>query len=48
MEDHPAVSLTILCGHTHGEGDVEIRPNIRAITGAAEYKEPRVTQVIDV
>jgi Icc protein len=39
--------MTVLCGHTHGGGEAEIRPNLRCITGAAEYGAP-VVRVVDV
>jgi 3',5'-cyclic-AMP phosphodiesterase len=39
--------MTVLCGHTHGGGEAEILPNLRCITGAAEYGAP-VVRVVDV
>ena len=30
---HPDRKVTVLCGHTHGSGEVSILPNLRVITG---------------
>jgi Icc-related predicted phosphoesterase len=40
--------LTVLCGHTHGRGEVEILPNLRVVTGGAEYGKPELQRVIEV
>jgi Icc protein len=48
MPDYPATQLTVLCGHTHGEGETQPLPNVRILTGGAEYGKPRVTNVFDV
>jgi 3',5'-cyclic AMP phosphodiesterase CpdA len=40
MEARPDRDLTVLCGHTHGEGFVEILPNLRVRTGGAVYGRP--------
>jgi Icc protein len=40
--------ILVLCGHTHGGGTVEIRRNLRVITGAAEYGSPTLQQVFDL
>jgi Icc-related predicted phosphoesterase len=42
---HPRCELTVLCGHTHSEGECEPRPHMRIITGNAEYGFPRINQV---
>ena len=34
------VNLTILCGHTHGEGKADILPNLHVINGSARYNFP--------
>ena len=34
-------TFTVLCGHTHGEGRVEIRPNLVVHNGEARYGHPR-------
>lgn len=40
-EQHPDVIFTVLCGHTHSQADVSIRPNLRVIVGDADYGSPR-------
>ncbi|MDX1982778.1 MAG: metallophosphoesterase, partial [Bryobacteraceae bacterium] len=37
MSSHPDRDLTVYCGHSHGEGYVEVLPNLRVWTGGAEY-----------
>ena len=39
-------TCTVLCGHTHGAGVVEVLPNLRVYTGAAEYRHPRIAGVV--
>lgn len=46
--DWPDRRIRVLCGHTHGAGAAEILPNLKVITGAAEYGEPRVQGVIEL
>lgn len=48
MRDYPATQLTVLCGHTHNEGVVEIAPNLLVKTAAAEYGSPGVYEMIEV
>ena len=40
MEARPDKDLTVLCGHTHGEGFLEVLPNLRVRTGGAVYGKP--------
>jgi Icc protein len=37
---HPDRRITVLCGHTHGEGVADPLPNLHVITGGAEYGRP--------
>lgn len=46
--DHPDRKIRVLCGHTHGAGTAEILPNLKVVTGGAEYGEPAVQGVIDL
>ena len=48
MEAHPDGELLVLCGHTHGSGDVEILKNLRVLTGGARYRHPAVQQVLEI
>lgn len=45
---HPDRKIRVLCGHTHGSGTAQILPNLKVVTGAAEYGEPRVQGVIEL
>ena len=47
-QSHPKCQILVLCGHTHGGGELEVLPNLRVVTGAAEYKKPEIQQVIGV
>ena len=40
MAEHPSVDLTVLCGHTHSKGKVDILPNLHVVNGGAAYKRP--------
>lgn len=48
MMTHPNAEMTVLCGHTHSEGEAKILPNLRVFTGGAEYGEPRIQKVFEV
>ncbi len=45
---YPGCEITVLCGHTHGAGDLRLAPNLRVITGGAEYGEPQLQEPIEV
>ncbi len=45
MSAHPDQQLTVLCGHSHGAGDTYLLPNLRVMTGGAEYGKPVIQQV---
>jgi predicted phosphohydrolase len=46
-EDYPEVQFRVLSGHTHGEGVSDIAWNIRAYSGKAQYKQPKMARVFD-
>ena len=48
MSKHPDCSLTVLCGHTHGSGEVHILPNLRVITGGAVYGSPQLQALLEI
>lgn len=48
MRQHPEKSMTVLCGHTHGAGRVQILDNLEVMTGGATYGEPEVQRVWEV
>jgi predicted MPP superfamily phosphohydrolase len=47
MQIYPHRQLTVLCGHTHGRGQVQILDNLRVLTGGAEYGRPEVQQIFE-
>ena len=48
MDRFPDKNLTILCGHTHGEGEARISDNIFVKTGGARYQYPEVQKIITI
>lgn len=44
----PDRRLTVLCGHTHGSGTADVLPNLRVVTGGAQYGRPALQRVLDV
>lgn len=42
MKTHPDRKTTVLCGHTHSPGKVEILPNLLVRTGKAKYHLPEI------
>ena len=48
MEANPDKELLVLCGHTHGEGEAQILPNLKVLTAGAFYGYPRLQGVIEV
>jgi len=45
---HPNCQILVLCGHTHGGGEIQAAENLRVVTGQAEYGKPEIQQIIDV
>lgn len=48
MTQYPQTNLTVLCGHTHGQGEARILPNLFVKTGRAEYGSPQLQEIIVV
>ena len=48
MKKHPNSQLLVLCGHTHGGGEIQPVDNIRVLTGEAEYERPRISRVLEI
>lgn len=44
----PDRDITVLCGHTHGVGEAAVLPNLRVLTGGAEYRRPVLQRVLEV
>ncbi|MEZ4669068.1 MAG: metallophosphoesterase [Anaerolineae bacterium] len=47
MRRFPTKNLIVLCGHSHGRGEVHVMPNLKVLTGGAEYGRPEVQQVFE-
>jgi Icc protein len=47
-EAHPKCQILVLCGHSHGGGEVQISANLRVVTGPAEYGHPEIQRIIVV
>ena len=43
---HPKKKITVLCGHTHSGGVLQILPNLTVYTGTAKYRSPTIHGVI--
>ena len=44
----PHTSVTVFCGHTHHAGTVQILPNLRILTGLAEYGAPSISDILEI
>jgi len=40
--------MTMLCGHTHGDGEAQVLPNLRVLTGGAIYGKPVIQWMLEV
>ena len=47
-ESHNVVELLVLCGHTHGAGELRVGERIRVLTGGAVYGKPQVQQIFEL
>lgn len=47
MQEHSTQRMTVLCGHTHGEGVATILPNLIVRTGGAKYGAPAIQTILD-
>lgn len=46
-DKHPQTHFTVLCGHTHGGGEAQMRPNLRVLNGQAEYRQPQIQRIFE-
>jgi 3',5'-cyclic AMP phosphodiesterase CpdA len=44
---HPRTEVTVVCGHTHGEGTAQMLPNLVVRTGGAAYGKPGLQAVLE-
>ncbi len=45
--ERPDREILVLCGHTHGSGELQVTDNLRVLTGGARYGEPQVCRVLE-
>jgi Icc protein len=48
MVAFPDRELLVLCGHTHGSGEVQVAPNVIVRTGGATYGAPEINGLLSV
>lgn len=48
IRNRPDVTVTVLCGHSHHGGIVEMLPNLYVKTGGAEYGHPYVEEILAI
>lgn len=46
-EAHPDRKILVLCGHSHSPGVYRPMENLLVLTGESEYRDPRVSGIID-
>jgi 3',5'-cyclic-AMP phosphodiesterase len=46
ISQNPKKRMTVLCGHTHGTGEVWITKNLRVLTAGAVYGQPTIQRTI--
>ena len=46
--EHSDIQWTVLCGHGHHRGTVNMKDNLIVHTGAAEYGAPRIERTLSV
>ncbi len=47
MKKRPQKHLTVLCGHTHGQGEARILENLQVFTGGATYGQPKIQRILE-
>lgn len=47
MQAHPKNELLVLCGHTHGEGQLHVLDNLQVLTAGAEYGSPQIQRIFE-
>ena len=47
-EQYPDRQITVYCGHTHHEGTLQMRSNLKVVTGRAEYGAPQISEVLEI
>jgi len=47
-QERPDCHVTVLCGHTHHAGTVQMLPNLLVVTGSADYGAPCISDVLEI
>ena len=47
MRARPDRQLLVLCGHTHGSGEIRMLDNLEVLTGGARYRHPAIGRVFE-
>lgn len=45
---YPKCKLLVLCGHTHGGGELSLLDNLQVLTGPADYGKPEIQRIIEM
>ncbi len=48
MQAYPQSKLLVLCGHTHGGGELQVLDNLQVLTGEARYGQPVIQRVFEI
>ena len=48
MQAYPQSKLLVLCGHTHGGGELQVLDNLKVLTGEARYGKPVIRRVFEI
>ena len=48
MADYPDKEALVFCGHTHSSGTFQALPNLKVITGGAQYGKPKIPRKVEV
>lgn len=47
MADYPDHDLTVLCGHVHMHGRLQVSNNLLALSGEAKYGVPKIQEILE-
>jgi len=48
MRANPQSTLLVLCGHTHGGGELQVLDNLRVLTGETQYGHPKIQRILEI
>lgn len=47
-KENSEINFLVLCGHTHSKGETDVLPNLKVLTGGAQYYYPEVQGIIEI